>query len=149
VKKMKTDEGVEMPRRQTLHSCGYDFYAPHDIDIVPGEWVTIDTGVRFDGTEVLEYPMGPVAAAWLMIVGPRSGLGTKYRVRLANTLGFIDQDYRDNILMSLTADVQLHIEKGERIAQLVIQQVPKVTLVEVDELDETDRGQGGFGSSGV
>ena len=68
------------------------------------------------------------------------------------TPGLIDAHYRGElkiIAVNLDSSETIHIEKGERIAQLVIQEVPVVDLVEVDELDETDRGSGGFGSSGV
>jgi dUTP pyrophosphatase len=85
-------------------------------------------------------------------VQPRSGLALKLGLSIANTPGLIDSHYRGELkIIAVNLDTQstIAIEKGERIAQLVIQQVPKVTLVEVDELDETDRGQGGFGSSGV
>ena len=70
---------------------------------------------------------------------------------IANTPGLIDAHYRGElkvIAVNLDSEKAIHIERGERIAQLVIQQVPVVHLVEVDELDETDRGCGGFGSSG-
>ena len=66
--------------------------------------------------------------------------------------GLIDAHYRGELkvcAINLDPSKSIHIERGERIAQLVIQQVPVVSLLEVDELDETDRGTGGFGSSGV
>ncbi len=68
------------------------------------------------------------------------------------TVAFIDAHYRGELnvcAINLDSKETIHIERGERIAQLVIQQVPVVQLVEVDELDQTDRGAGGFGSSGV
>ena len=71
---------------------------------------------------------------------------------MANTPGLIDAHYRGElkvIAVNLDANEAIHISKGERIAQLVIQRVPVVSLMEVDELDKTDRGTGGFGSSGV
>ncbi len=85
-------------------------------------------------------------------VQPRSGLALKRGLSIVNTPGLIDAHYRGElkvILINLDAKEPIHLEKGERIAQLVIQEVPTVCLHEVDELDETDRGAGGFGSSGV
>ena len=71
---------------------------------------------------------------------------------MANTPGLIDAHYRGELkvcAINLDSNKEIHIERGERIAQLVIQKIPVVRLVEVDELEETDRGAGGFGSSGV
>ena len=71
---------------------------------------------------------------------------------MANTPGLIDAHYRGElkvVAINLDPKEAIHIERGERIAQLVIQQVPVVDLEEVDELDDTDRGAGGFGSSGA
>ena len=85
-------------------------------------------------------------------VQPRSGLALREGLSMANTPGLIDSHYRGELkvcAVNLDAERPIRIERGERIAQLVIQRVPVVSLVEVDELDETDRGAGGFGSSGV
>ena len=71
---------------------------------------------------------------------------------MANTPGLVDSHYRGELkvcAVNLDPERSIRIKRGDRIAQLVIQRVPAVTLVEVDELDETDRGAGGFGSSGV
>ena len=83
---------------------------------------------------------------------PRSGMALKRGLSIANTPGLIDAHYRGElkvIAVNLDPRETVHIERGERIAQLVIQEVPLVKLIEVDELDETDRGEGGFGSSGT
>ena len=85
-------------------------------------------------------------------VQPRSGLALREGLSMANTPGLIDAHYRGELkvcAINLDPHNPIHIERGERIAQLVIQKVPVVELEEVDELDETDRGCGGFGSSGV
>ena len=85
-------------------------------------------------------------------IRPRSGLAIKQGLSIVNTPGLIDAHYRGElkvILINLDPTNDIHINKGDRIAQLVIQEVPTVNLVEVEELDETDRGNGGFGSSGV
>ena len=81
-----------------------------------------------------------------------SGLAIKQGLSIVNTPGLIDAHYRGElkvILINLDPTNNIQINKGDRIAQLVIQEVPTVNLVEVEELDETDRGKGGFGSSGV
>ena len=85
-------------------------------------------------------------------VQPRSGLALRKGLSMANTPGLIDAHYRGELkvcAVNLDSQNDIVIERGERIAQLVIQKVPVVTLTEVDELDETDRGTGGFGSSGT
>ena len=85
-------------------------------------------------------------------VQPRSGLAIKQGLSIVNTPGLIDAHYRGElkvILINLAPTNNIQIKKGDRIAQLVIQEVPTVNLIEVEELDETDRGKGGFGSSGI
>ena len=85
-------------------------------------------------------------------VQPRSGLAIKQGLSIVNTPGLIDAHYRGElkvILINLDPSNNIQINKGDRIAQLVIQEAPTVNLIEVDELDKTDRGNGGFGSSGV
>ena len=82
----------------------------------------------------------------------RSGLAIKQGLSIVNTPGLIDAHYRGElkvILINLDPSINIQINKGDRIAQLVIQEVPTVNLIEVEELDKTDRGNGGFGSSGI
>jgi dUTP pyrophosphatase len=84
-------------------------------------------------------------------VQPRSGLALKHGVTVLNTPGLIDADYRGELkvlLINTDPAEPFVIERGERIAQLVIQAVEHVDFVEVDELDETERGEGGFGHTG-
>ena len=107
------------------------------------------------------HGVGPLGIAGLAIalpdgyagfVQPRSGLAIKQGLSIVNTPGLIDAHYRGElkvILINLDPSNNIQINKGDRIAQLVIQEVPTVNLIEVEELDETDRGNGGFGSSGV
>ena len=143
-------ETAEMPRRAEPGSAGYDFYAPEDIHLKPGEWTTVDTGVRFDGEEHAKCPMGcpdstVFAGQWVMMVFPRSGLGFKYGVRFANTCGIIDQSYRDTIKAKMTCDVECTIKKGERFMQGVI--VPfGIFNNELKPIHEERKG--GFGSTG-
>ena len=75
-------DAIELPRRATAGSAGYDFFAPFDIRIEPGETVIIPTGIR-----------ASMENGWVLMIFPRSGLGFKYRLMLNNTVGVIDSDY--------------------------------------------------------
>jgi dUTP pyrophosphatase len=137
----RLDKSVELPSYAYTGDAGLDLRASESVTIEPLKRVLIPTGLA------IAIPEG-----YAGFVQPRSGLALKLGLSIANTPGLIDSHYRGELkVIAVNLDTQstIAIEKGERIAQLVIQQVPKVTLVEVDELDETDRGQGGFGSSGV
>ena len=80
---MKADYAqIKLPKRATTGSAGYDFFAPYDIEIAPGETVKIPTGIRVEMEE-----------NWVLKCYPRSGLGFKYRLQLNNTVGIIDSDY--------------------------------------------------------
>ena len=122
----RLDPTVELPSYAYAGDAGLDLRANETVDIPPHERVLISTGLA------IAIPDG-----FAGFVQPRSGMALKRGLSIANTPGLID------------AHESIHIERGERIAQLVIQEVPVVQLVEVDELDETDRGTGGFGSSGA
>lgn len=144
---MKTKEGVEMPARATKGSACYDFFAPADINLKAGEWTTFGTGVSLDGTERLILKAAPhhgvYIANWALMLYPRSGLGFKYKVRLANTVGIIDQDYRDEIQCSLCADEDVFIPEGKAYMQGMF--VPFLCLE--DEVAPTRDRDGGFGST--
>jgi len=83
-------------------------------------------------------------------VRPRSGLALKHGIGVLNSPGTIDADYRGEVGVILInhGDTDFHIQRGDRIAQMVIAALPVVDFIEVDELDDTERGSGGFGSSG-
>lgn len=137
----RLDPSVEMPSYAYEGDAGLDLRAQESVEIAPYERVLIPTGIA------IALPDG-----YAGFVQPRSGLALKRGLSIVNTPGLIDAHYRGEIkviAINLDAHETIHIERGERIAQLVIQQVPVVHLVEVDELDETDRGSGGFGSSGT
>lgn len=137
----RLDPDVVLPSYAYEGDAGLDLRANVDIDIAPFERKLIPTGVA------VAIPEG-----FAGFVQPRSGLALKSGLSMTNTPGLIDAHYRGElkvIAVNLDASEAIHISKGERIAQLVIQRVPVVSLMEVDELDETDRGTGGFGSSGV
>lgn len=141
VKITKLDPTVELPRYAYAGDAGLDLRANATLDIAPFERALIPTGLA------IAIPEG-----YAGFVQPRSGRALKEGLSMANTPGLIDAHYRGElkvIAVNLDAHTPIHIERGERIAQLVIQPVPVVDLVEVDALGETDRGSGGFGSSGV
>lgn len=147
---MICEKKVDIPRRATMYSAGYDFHAPHDIKLMPGEWTIVDTGVRFDGTEEVRCPMERpeltiFARQWAMLIIPRSSYGFKYGLRMRNSVGLIDMDYRDTIKASLTVDEPLIIKKGDRFLQGII--VP-FGIFRGEEKPTSER-KGGIGSTGV
>ena len=132
---------VELPTYAYAGDAGLDLRANEDVTLAPHERRPVSTGLA------VAIPEG-----YAGFVQPRSGLALKEGLSMANTPGLVDSHYRGELkvcAVNLDDAQPIRIERGERIAQLVIQRVPVVTLVEVDELDETDRGAGGFGSSGV
>lgn len=130
-----------LPKYATSASAGVDLYANNEEPVVLGslERKLIPTGI------FMELPEGYEAQ-----VRPRSGLAYKHGISLVNTPGTIDADYRGEIgviLVNLSKD-PFTINKGERIAQMVIARHEQVEWVAVEELSETDRGSGGFGHTG-
>lgn len=137
----RLDKSVQIPSYAYEGDAGLDLRANDDMIIEPNCRVLVPTGLA------IALPEG-----YAGFVQPRSGMALKFGLSIANTPGLIDSHYRGElkiICINLDPKEAIHIERGERIAQLVIQRVPIVDLVEVDELDETDRGAGGFGSSGT
>lgn len=137
----RLDKSVELPQYAYRGDAGLDLRASEPVSLKPFERKLVSTGLA------IEIPDG-----YAGFVQPRSGLAIKKGLSLVNTPGLIDAHYRGElkiILINLDAHKTIELEAGERIAQLVIQKVALVDLVEVEELSETDRGEGGFGSSGV
>lgn len=133
---------LELPKYKTEGSAGMDLTACIDENIIlkPLERKLVKTGIA------IALPNNYEAQ-----VRPRSGLALKNGISVLNTPGTIDADYRGEIgviLINLSNE-DFVVEKGMRIAQLVISPIVQAELVEVEELDETLRGQGGFGSTGV
>ena len=119
--------------------AGADLRSTEDL-VVPGRGRTlVPTGVR------IALPMGYVG-----LVHPRSGLAAKSGITVLNTPGTVDAGYRGEIMVTLynSTDEDFEVKRGDRIAQLVIQQVELATFVAVAELPQSDRGESGFGSSG-
>ena len=140
VKVLRTDPEAQLPAYAHPGDAGMDVRSIEDVTLAPGARALVRTGL------VLELP--PDAEAQ---VRPRSGLALKHGVTVLNTPGTIDAGYRGEvgvILVNLGAEPFV-VEKGMKIAQLVVAPVTQAEIVEVSAVDATDRGAGGFGSTGV
>ena len=140
IKRLSKD--VALPKYETEGSSGLDLAANTDkqIKILPGKSEIIPTGLAVAIPKNFEIQ-----------IRPRSGLAAKSQISVLNTPGTIDADYRGElkvILINLSDKVFI-VEKGLRIAQMVLSPVVKATLKEVTELENTERGSGGFGSTGI
>jgi dUTP pyrophosphatase len=133
--------GLKLPTYATEQSAGMDLTAALEeaIEIAPGERMLIPTGLK------IELPEGYEAQ-----VRPRSGLALKHGVTVLNSPGTIDADYRGEIgvILANLGQQEFTVERGMRIAQMVIAQHATVEWEVADELSETERGSGGFGSTG-
>jgi dUTP pyrophosphatase len=144
VVRLDHSRGLALPAYQTAHAAGLDLLAatPKNRPLVlkPGERALVPTGL------VLELPPGTEAQ-----VRPRSGLALRHGVTVLNSPGTIDADYRGEVQVLLVnlGSSPWSIARGERIAQLVVQKVEQVRLVEVTVVEATTRGAGGFGSTGT
>jgi len=144
VKRLPHGEGLPFPRYETADSAGMDLYAA----IEEGEAVTLGA---------LERAMIPTGLAMALPhrheaqIRPRSGLAAKNGVTVLNTPGTIDADYRGEVKVILVnlSNQPFTVERGMRIAQMVISPVTQGVWHEVDTLGKTERGTGGFGSTGV
>lgn len=135
-------EGLALPNFATAGSAGVDLRAAvsSPVTIQPGEWATISTGLR------LEIPEGYEGQ-----VRPRSGLAARAGITCLNAPGTIDSDYRGVVHVVLVNHGRepFVVNRGDRIAQLVIAPVVKARFVEAPSLGDTSRGSGGFGHSGL
>ena len=133
---------VSLPKYETSGSSGMDLAANIDanFNIDPGKTAIIPTGLA------LSIPKG-----FEVQIRPRSGLAAKQKISVLNTPGTIDADYRGEIKVILInlGQETFKVEKGLRIAQMVVCPVVQAQLKEVDDLSETERGKGGFGSTGT
>jgi dUTP pyrophosphatase len=134
-------EGVDLPAYQTAGSAGCDLRAAvgAPVEILPGQQQLIPTGIG------LALPEGYEGQ-----VRPRSGLAVRYGVTVLNAPGTIDADYRGEIMVPLInlGTAPFVVQRGERIAQLVVAPVLQVGWQVVEELGTTTRGGAGFGSTG-
>ena len=141
VKRLPGGEGLPLPARMTQHAAGFDLAAavPQAVTLQPGEIRLVPCGFA------MALPPGYEAQ-----VRPRSGLASRHGVTLVNSPGTVDADYRGEVrvpLINLGRDPFV-VERGMRVAQMVIAPLPPVQLAEADELDPTPRGGGGFGHTG-
>ncbi|CAN5851178.1 dUTP diphosphatase [soil metagenome] len=136
----RLDADLPLPRYASDGDAGLDLYAREALTLPPGERALLPTGIA------VAVPQGYVG-----LVHPRSGLAWREGLSIVNSPGTIDAGYRGEIMvplinLDLAAPITLH--RGDRIAQLVIQQVERADLIEVDELPDSPRGRDGFGSTG-
>ncbi|MDT5219955.1 MAG: dUTP pyrophosphatase [Mycobacterium sp.] len=134
-----------MPSRAHEGDAGVDLFSAEDFELTPGQRALVRTGVA------VAIPLGMVG-----LVHPRSGLASRVGLSIVNSPGTIDAGYRGEIkvaLINLDPTTPIVVHRGDRIAQLLVQQVELVELIEVSSFDEaglaeTSRGDGGHGSSG-
>lgn len=141
IKRLAGGEGLALPAFATAHAAGADLRAAvsEAVTLAPGDIRLIPCGFA------MAIPPGYEAQ-----VRPRSGLSSQHGITLINTPGTIDADYRGEVQVPLVnhGREDFTVERGMRIAQMVIAAVPRVEFEEVEELDDTARGQGGFGHTG-
>lgn len=139
------DRELPMPSRAHDGDAGVDLYSAQDVELAPGQRALVPTGIA------VAIPHGMVG-----LVHPRSGLAARVGLSIVNSPGTIDAGYRGEIkisLINLDPDTPIVVNRGDRIAQLLVQRVELPELVEVTSFDEagladTTRGDGGHGSSG-
>lgn len=129
-----------LPKRATVGSAGYDFFAPIEFRLRPHETIKIPTGIRVQ-----------IADGWVLQIYPRSGLGFKYRLQMNNTVGIIDSDYyyaknEGHIFIKMTNETNefltLSVSKGEGFAQGIF-----IPFGITEDDDTTEIREGGFGST--
>jgi len=137
--RLPNGEGLPLPAYESEHAAGMDLRAAEDAILPPAGRALVATGFA------IALPHGFEAQ-----VRPRSGLAAKHGVTVLNAPGTIDADYRGEvkvILINHGADA-FAIKRGDRIAQMIVAPVTRVTLAEAASLSDTARGSGGFGSTG-
>ncbi len=137
---LRLDPGLPAPSYAHPGDAGADLQTTVDLALGPGERALVPTGVS------IALPEGYVA-----LVHPRSGLAARHGLSIVNTPGTVDAGYRGEIKVMLINHDRLdtvHLKRGDRIAQLVIQRYERARFVVVDALPESVRGQGGYGSTG-
>lgn len=142
IQRLPGQADLPLPLRMTEQAAGFDLPAgvKESIVLQPGDIKLIPCGFS------MQVPGGYEAQ-----IRPRSGLSTKHGITLINSPGTIDSDYRGEVLVPLInhGKSAFTVERGMRIAQMVILPVPAVNMIEVTELDSTARGTGGFGHTGA
>jgi dUTP pyrophosphatase len=142
IKVQRLDPELPLPRQQHTDDAGYDLHARERIELAPG-------GGRGLVPTGLAVAIPPGYAGFVL---PRSGLALNHGITCLNTPGLIDPLYRGELkvlLVNTDPETPFTVERGDRVAQLVIQHVEQVDWKEVDTLDVTERDTFGFGSTGV
>ncbi|HWC13351.1 MAG TPA: dUTP diphosphatase [Actinomycetota bacterium] len=137
---VRLDADLPLPRRAHETDAGIDLLAAEDVTLAPGERHAVPTGVAL-----------ALEPGYAGFVQARSGRALREGLAVVNAPGLIDAGYRGEIkviVANLDPSDKIEIRRGEKIAQLVVQQVAQVELVEVDGLPPSARGEGGFGSTG-
>lgn len=131
---------AKVPQYQTDQAAGFDFHSVEETMIMPGDTAIISTGLAFEIPEGFEIQ-----------VRPRSGLSAKSKIRVSNSPGTLDADYRGEvkIILDNIGTLPFSIKVGDRIAQGVLAPVYKAIFVSSDNLSSTNRSSGGLGSTGV
>ena len=142
IRRLPHGADIELPSYATEGAAGADVRSaePGPLVIEPGQRAAVPTGLVF------EIPRG-----WEIQVRPRSGLAWRQGLTVVNAPGTIDSDYRGEVkvLMVNLGSEAVVVERGDRVAQLVLAPVHRATYSEVEALSETDRAEGGFGSTGT
>ena len=136
----RLDPGMPLPSYSHPGDAGADLAAAEDVELGPGQRALVRTGLA------IALPAGYAA-----FVHPRSGLAAKYGVTLVNAPGTVDAGYRGEIkvtLLNTDRERPVRFNRGDRIAQLVIQRVERAVFHEVEILPGSTRGEAGFGSTG-
>jgi dUTP pyrophosphatase len=134
------DDALEPPAYARPGDAGADLRSRIDVSLAPGERRLVPTGVSI-----------ALPAGYAGFVHPRSGLAARHGLSVVNAPGTIDAGYRGEvqvILLNTDRSETVHLARGDRVAQLVIQRVEQASFVRVQELPESVRGAGGFGSTG-
>lgn len=139
LKVVTVNDEVQLPSYATEHSSGLDLRAFEEVTIEPGKRKLINTGMK------VQIPLKCEGQ-----IRPRSGMAWNHGITVLNSPGTIDADYRGEVKIMVInlGDEAYTIQKGERIAQMVITPYVSVDVKKVESLEETERGEGGFGSTG-
>lgn len=137
---VRLDPDLPLPAVARSGDAGLDLLAAEDVSLAPGERAAIRTGIAI-----------AIEEGYAGFVQPRSGRALNEGLGLVNSPGLIDSGYRGEIkviVINLDPVAKIHIKRGEKIAQLVVQQVAPIEVEEVERLPGSERGEGGFGSTG-
>lgn len=136
----RLDPELPLPAYATTGDAGLDLLSAEELTLKPGERTAVPTGIA------VAIPEG-----YAGFVHARSGRALREGLALVNAPGLIDSGYRGEIkviVVNLDATEPIHVARGDKIAQLVIQPVVQADVVEADSLPDSERGEGGFGSTG-